>query len=261
MVSLFKRVIGRSEAVRSGSTSAIPHGRRVYAIGDVHGRLDLLDDLLERIAIDDRDRGQADTQILFLGDLLDRGPQSREVVDRAMALVEGGIPVRFLMGNHEEVLLTALEGREGAMRFFIRIGGDKTLHSYGITGTEYRDASFEDLVELARQRIPAEHIAFLASFEDQVEIGDYLFVHAGIRPGVPFEEQKPSDLRWIREEFLGHPGDHGRIIVHGHTVTEAVEERHNRIGIDTGAYASGRLTALGLEGSERWYLTGALPAA
>ncbi|WP_404712392.1 metallophosphoesterase family protein [Sphingomonas sp. MMS24-J13] len=257
MVSLLTRLFGRQQP--TAPIAAIPPGCRVYAIGDVHGRLDLLDDLLDRIAVDDRDRPPADTQIIFLGDLIDRGPESRGVVDRAMAMAVGGINVRFLMGNHEEVLLAALKGRQGAMRQFIRIGGGQTLHSYGITGSEYRDADFDELVELARARIPAEHVEFLAGFEDRIGIGDYLFVHAGIRPGIPLDKQRPSDLRWIREEFVGHAGNHGRIIVHGHTVTDHVEERPNRIGIDTGAFASGRLTALALEGSERWYLTGALP--
>jgi len=250
---MFNRLLKRQPrepAVRP----AVPPGRRIYAIGDVHGRSDLLDRLLDRIEADHAARGPMDTTLIFLGDLIDRGPDSRGVVERALALKASGGDVRFLMGNHEEVFLQSFEGDEGVMRFFLRIGGEQTLNSYGIVGDEYRDASFEELVELARKRVPIDHCLFLAAFEDAIEIGDYLFVHAGIRPGVAVADQTKRDLRWIRSEFLNHEGAHGRIVVHGHTINETVVERGNRIGIDTGAYESGVLTALGLEGEERWFL-------
>ncbi len=233
---------------------SIPAGRRVYAVGDIHGRLDLVDRLLGMIDADDRSRGPAATELIFLGDLVDRGPELRGVVERLMALREDR-SVRFLRGNHEEVFLHALTGDLRALRFLIRIGGRETLLSYGITADEYRELDYDELMALIVAKVPADHIAFLASFEDWIEIGDYLFVHAGIRPGVTLAEQKSSDLCWIRDEFLRHRDSFGRMVVHGHSITEDIDERANRIGIDTGAFASGRLTAIGLEGDQRWFLS------
>ena len=234
---------------------AVPDGRRIYGVGDIHGRLDLRDRLLEAIEEDDRARGRAASEIIFLGDLVDRGPDSRGVVDRLMALAAGPRPVRFLMGNHEEVFLRALEGDVRALRFLIRIGGRETLLSYGIAEEEYRGLDFEDLARLAQERVPRSHVRFLAAFENWIEIGDYLFVHAGLRPGIAIAEQSTSDLCWIRDDFLKHRDSFGKMVVHGHSITEGVDIRPNRIGIDTGAFASGRLTAIGLEKEERWFLS------
>jgi serine/threonine protein phosphatase 1 len=234
----------------------VPDGIRVYAIGDIHGRLDLLDALLASIAADDRARGDGvETHYIFLGDLIDRGPESRGVVDRLIAFANSGAKVRFLMGNHEQVFLRALEGDLRALRFLVRIGGRETLHSYGIGDEDYRTLEFEELAILAAQKVPAEHLAFLARFEDWIALGDYLFVHAGLRPGVALEAQAQSDLCWIREEFLTHRESFGRMVVHGHSITEDIDVRANRIGIDTGAFATGRLTAIGLEGAGRWFLS------
>jgi serine/threonine protein phosphatase 1 len=232
----------------------VPDGVRVYAIGDIHGRRDLLEQLLFRIEADERARGGARTQIIFLGDLIDRGPDSAGVVQRALDLKQSGQPVRFLMGNHEEVFLKALEGSLEALRFFVKIGGRTTILSYGFSEAEYGNLEYDMLLEQLIARVPAAHVAFLKGFEDRIAIGGYLFVHAGIRPRVPVEEQSGGDLRWIRSEFLDYRGSHGSIVVHGHTICDQVEERSNRIGIDTGAFASGKLTALGLEGGERWFL-------
>lgn len=233
----------------------IPEGQRIYAIGDIHGRLDLFDMLLDAIHADDAARGAADTQIILLGDLIDRGPDSAGVVARAMRLRDEGHKVRYLLGNHEEVFLRAAQGDAKTTKFLIRIGGRSTLSSYGITDAEYNELDYEALAQLLTERVPAEHLAFLEAFEDMIELGDYVFVHAGVRPGVDLAEQKPSDLRWIRDEFLCHQGSHGRVVVHGHSISEDVDRQSNRIGIDTGAYASGRLTAIGLEGAESWFLT------
>ncbi|MBV9883049.1 MAG: serine/threonine protein phosphatase [Sphingomonadaceae bacterium] len=233
---------------------AVPEGLRVYAIGDIHGRLDLLDLLLETIAADEAERGPAQTELIFLGDLVDRGPDSAGVVERLMAL-RAQRPVRFLMGNHEEVFLRAVDGDLRALRFLVRIGGRETLLSYGISQEEYRSLDYDALLEVLRERVPDAHVQFLSAFEQWIEIGDYLFVHAGLRPGVAVEDQKSSDLCWIREDFLNHRDSFGKMVVHGHSITEEVDERSNRIGIDTGAFASGRLTAIGLEGDRRWYLS------
>lgn len=250
--SLFKFVSRRAAPRPHG----LPDGLRVYAIGDIHGRLDLLDALLDAIAADDRARGGAlRTLYVFLGDLIDRGPDSRGVVERLMRLAESGLDARFLMGNHEEVLLRALDGDVKALRFLVRIGGRETLLSYGIDEEEYRSHDYDDLLRMAIERVPAGHRAFLAGFEKWISVGDYLFVHAGIRPGVAIEEQAASDLYWIRDDFLRHRDSFGKMIVHGHSITEEIDVRANRIGIDTGAFASGRLTAIGLEGEERWFLS------
>lgn len=239
----------------------LPEGRRLYAIGDIHGRLDLLDDLLAQIEADDAARGAARTGYVFLGDLVDRGPASSGVVERVRALCAERPDTRCLAGNHEEIFLGAFEGDGDMLRLLLRVGGDETLLSYGITEQEIDDSTIPELSRLMAERVPASHLAFLRGLEDCIVEGDYTFVHAGIRPGVPVERQKTSDLRWIREPFLGHTGNHGTLVVHGHTITDDVDARDNRIGIDTGAFRSGRLTALGIEAGERWLLQTAAPGS
>jgi serine/threonine protein phosphatase 1 len=235
---------------------AVPPGQRVYAIGDVHGRDDLLGALLEQIERDDAGRGAAQTQLIFLGDLVDRGPASAQVIDRVMALAQRRAPgtTRFLLGNHEEVLLTTLDGDMNALKFFYRIGGRETLLSYGVSAKAYDESDYEALMELTLAHVPPAHREFITRFEDIIDIGDYLFVHAGVDPDQPLAEQKPADLRWIRKGFLDFNDTLPKVIVHGHTIADEVEQRPHRIGLDTGAYATGRLTAMGFEGSERWIL-------
>jgi len=234
----------------------VPDGMRVYAIGDIHGRKDLLKNLLKQIDADDAARGPANSHIIFLGDLVDRGPDSAGVVEKVMKLKKKrGGNIRFLMGNHEEVFLKACrENNKKITRFFVRIGGKETILSYPISKKEYNKLDLEELGDRLPDLIPEEHLKFVEGFEDQIVIGDYLFVHAGIRPDVPLPQQEPSDLRWIREEFFEHRGDFEKVVVYGHTIYKDVKEKRSRIGIDTGAYESGKLTALGLEGGERWYL-------
>lgn len=236
------------------SPREIAAGQRIYAIGDVHGRRDCLDQLLLQIGEDDRERGPAQTTLVLLGDLVDRGPESRGVIER-LSRLDNARPCVFLMGNHEEVFIDAWDGDESAARLFHRIGGRETLLSYGVTPADYDSADFAQLHALMMRHVPAEHIAFLRSFRDSYQSGDFLFVHAGIRPGTPIEEQCAQDMRWIRNKFLDDGRDHGVCVVHGHSVAPAVDEKPNRVGIDTGAYASGRLTALGLEGRDRWFLS------
>lgn len=239
------------------SRAAVPPGERVYAIGDVHGRLDLLIEMLDRIDADDARRGPADTTIVLLGDLVDRGPESAQVIDHVIERDWRGRSVKILQGNHEEVMLLALSGDLEAMRFWTRIGGGETMESYGVPAALIESGNAQQLVVDFTSRIPRSHCALLYRTIDHVTIGDYAFVHAGVRPGITIEKQKVADLRWIRGEFLAHEGDLGAVVVHGHTITETVEEYDNRIGIDTGAYVTGRLTVLGLEGRERWYLSSA----
>lgn len=235
--------------------ASVPPGERIYAIGDIHGRADLLDELLAMIDADNIARGKAQTRLIFLGDLIDRGPDSKQVVERVMEVKARFPDTHVLLGNHEEVFLQALRtGSIGALRYSLRIGADTTIQSYGITGEDYLRASIEQLLELCQECVPESHLDFMADFEDMVFVGDYLFVHAGVRPDQPFDRQKISDLRWIREDFLDYRGTLEKIVVHGHSISDDVEVTGHRIGIDTGAYASGILTAMGFEGGERWQL-------
>lgn len=243
--------------MRREPVAALPHGERVYAIGDIHGRLDLLEPLMERIAQDSAARGGAHPTLIFLGDLIDRGPQSAQVIDFLLRLKQERPSTRFLLGNHEEVFLTAMRGDRKALAFFTRIGGVETILSYGITEQAYREADYDELGEMLARAVPAEHLAFLDTFEDMIVLGDYVFVHAGVRPSEPLDAQKGSDLRWIREEFLGHARPLEKVVVHGHTISEQVELLPHRIGVDTGAYRTGVLSAMGFEEGERWVVQAA----
>lgn len=251
---MLRSLFRRGQSASKFPFPAIPAGQRVYAIGDIHGRDDLFADLIARIDADDAARGPADTSIILLGDLVDRGPASAAVVERACKLAAERPQLHLLSANHEEVMLKALAGSVDALRFFCRIGGEETILSYGVDRDLYREMTFEELLPVFQAAVPEHHVALLQAAEDWLRIGDYLFVHAGIRPGVDFDDQKPSDLRWIREQFLDDPRWHGAMIVHGHTITDDVDAQPNRLGIDTGAFASGRLTAVGLEGTDRWFL-------
>lgn len=230
----------------------VPDGQRVYAVGDIHGRADLFGAIIDAIDADDGARGASDTTVILLGDLVDRGPDSRGVIEaaRAWSLRRR---VRILCGNHEEMFLKSLED-EGVLRQFIRFGGRETILSYGLSRDEYLEMTVEELQAAMAARIPSDDLDFMRRFEDLITIGDYVFVHAGIRPGVDLDSQSPADLRWIREPFLSHVSQEGMCVVHGHTITDAPDVRPGRVGIDTGAYASGPLTAIGLEGAERWFL-------
>lgn len=225
-------------------------GRLVYAIGDVHGHLDALEPLIGRIAEDAlASRPQARPLLIFLGDYVDRGPASAQVVDRILALgQEAAFEVHALKGNHEEALLQFLEEPSFGPTW-ADYGGNTTLASYGIhppaqrTDVEAWTAASRALAAT----LPARHLAFYRSLELMIEVGDYAFVHAGVRPGVPLEQQTERDLLWIRQEFLAAPGRFEKIIVHGHTPMEEPQVTKARIGIDTGVYATGVLTAARLD--------------
>lgn len=243
--------------------ATVPPGRRAYAVGDIHGRADLFAALIDAIEEDDAQRnrtvaampGEAPpvaTTIVLLGDLIDRGPDSATVLSLAQDW-QLARSVRILCGNHEEMLLDSLGSLE-TLRVFLRHGGRETVLSFGIDPDILFSATYEELQARMNCQIPVTTIDFIRSFEEQVQIGDYLFVHAGIRPGIPFEDQRRADLLWIREPFLSYNGDLGAVVVHGHTISESPEMRENRIGIDTGACFTGNLTAIGLEGSQRWLI-------
>jgi serine/threonine protein phosphatase 1 len=232
-----------------------PEGLRLYAIGDVHGRTDLLAGMHLRIARDLDRRPVDDWRVIHLGDYIDRGPDSAGVLALLLEYQDQH-HAEFLAGNHDLFLIDFLADPEGAdFDLWMDNGGAKTLDSFGIDG---RAAAFTNN-ERSRRRIcnqmtetmPPGLTGFLGDLSLLLIYGDYAFVHAGISPGVPLEEQSTKDLTWIREPFLSSEIDHGSVVVHGHTPVEAVEVRPNRIGIDTGAVFTGNLTCLVLEGAER----------
>lgn len=236
------------------SVPSAPRGHRAYVVGDIHGRLDLLEEALQQIEADNSSRGKARTSIIFLGDLIDRGPQSAGVVERLCRYQPVFGQTAFLLGNHEEVFLRVLEGDQAFLRQWLTFGGAECLSSYGLDPAQIRRADATRAVEIINETVPKDHVRFLRGFADSISFGSYLFVHAGIRPGVALADQVQADLRWIRSPFLEHQGDHGHVVVHGHTISEEVERFPNRIGIDTGAYRTGILTVLGLEGADSWLL-------
>lgn len=230
----------------------MPEGQRWYVIGDIHGRCDLFEALSSAIESDDAANGAAETTVVLLGDLVDRGPDSAGVIAHARAWQQRRA-VRVLAGNHEEMFLDSFRDAE-MLRHFLRHGGRETVLSYGIERERYNAMSLEELQAEMGRIIPVADRDFLASAEEWIEVGDYLLVHAGINPLVPLAEQRRSDLLWIRNRFLDHPDPFSHVVVHGHTIFDEVEDAGSRIGIDTGAYRTGRLTALVLEGSARRFI-------
>jgi serine/threonine protein phosphatase 1 len=236
----------------------VPTGQAAYAIGDVHGRLDLLEDLLSRIS-EDASRHPADQArtLVFLGDYIDRGSESRGVVERLLDDPLPGFAKVYLMGNHEEAMLAFLEGLSDGLDW-LSFGGLETLLSYGVplrSLPRSEDAVLALRRELA-EAVPQSHVDFLRDCALHHSIGDYLFVHAGVRPGIALERQNPADLMWIRDDFLRSKLPlPGRIVVHGHTICDLPQSRPHRINIDTGAFVSGRLTSLVLRGNERRFLS------
>lgn len=249
MLSRIRNLLGPAP---SKPSPALPPGQRAYAVGDVHGRADLFTALANAIEADNRHRGGAKSLVILLGDLVDRGPESAEVLRLAREW-QARRPLRALMGNHEEMFLEAF-AKEEVLRQFLRHGGRETILSFPVDPQRYDAATLAETQAMMQSTVPAEDLAFMRAMEESIVLGDYLFVHAGIRPGVPLEEQRSSDLRWIREPFINTTEDLGLTVVYGHTIYDQVELAPSRIGIDTGAYASGRLTALGLEGTSRWII-------
>lgn len=235
-------------------------GARAYAIGDVHGCLEHLDALLEKIGADMASRPALPTYLLFLGDLIDRGPHSAQVIDRVIALGDTALDVVCLKGNHEEFLLRALDGEEGVIHDWLDFGGRECVASYGLAGDQLAALPERQAIERLRAIIPARHRQFLADCPDSFRFGDYLFVHAGIRPGLPIDLQRASDLRWIREPFLSDRADHGFVVVHGHTIEESIVARPNRVCLDTGVFRTGVLSAVAIEDDRREIIQVTAPA-
>lgn len=242
-----------------GSPARVPPGVCIYAIGDVHGRCDLLEALQERITDDAAQLTPGTSRVVvYMGDYVDRGLESRQVIQHLIERPLAGFDSVHLLGNHDAWFLSFLvDPKVGPT--WLRYGGDVTLHSYGVRlGTPVDDIEyFTNLQHALRARLPASHVAFLQNLHLSYEMGDYLFVHAGIRPGIALQRQTADDLLWIREPFLSSDRALERVVVHGHTVESAPVIRHNRIGIDTGACWTGCLTCLVLEeGTQRFLQTG-----
>ena len=236
--------------------AAVPPGTRVYAVGDVHGEVRALSQLLGRIREDARGADERRQVLVLLGDYVDRGPDSREVIELLLNDPAPGFETRFIRGNHDAWLLAFLNNSALGVEW-LNAGGGATLLSYGVSAppgprTPARMASLRDELE---RLLPARHRRFLEALLPYHIEGGYAFVHAGLRPGVPIDRQREADLLWGREEFLASRHDHGVVVVHGHSVVDEPEVRPNRIGIDTGAFATGRLTCLVLEGAARRFLT------
>ncbi len=241
----------RPEGRRQGA-ARVGEDTLAYAVGDIHGRDDLLARLLARIEADAAGRGARRRVVVFLGDYVDRGPDSREVMERLCQGPPAGFEWVLLRGNHEDFLLRFLDDPSVGLVWMLN-GGTATAYSYlGRMPGEWDDMA--RLRDALRARIPSRHLEVLRRLALYHVEGDYLFVHAGVRPGVPLERQDPRDLMWIRDPFLTSAADHGKIVVHGHSVAAEPVVRPNRIGVDTGAFASGVLTAAALDGTEVRFL-------
>jgi len=229
--------------------------RRIYAVGDIHGRLDLLRALNSRIAADARSRDTCVNVVIYLGDYIDRGDHSREVIEALISDPLADFERVHLSGNHERYLLQFLKDPEIGANWLFN-GGDATLRSYSV---DIEDPAFgRDGWPWAQQQLarglPSHHLSFLRELALSHVEDDYMFVHAGVRPDVPLDQQNDTDLLWIREEFSESPADFGKMIVHGHSISPEIDVQPNRIGIDTGAYRSGTLSCLVLEGEARRYI-------
>jgi serine/threonine protein phosphatase 1 len=228
---------------------ALPKGQLLYAVGDIHGRLDLLEAMLDLIEADAGTRAHVERRtLIFLGDYVDRGPDSRGVVERLIDDPLQGFEAHFLKGNHEAILLDFL-AEPWRLDHWLLNGGDATMESYGVDTARLArlGAPPEVWRNAFAEALPEAHLRFFGSLKLSVSLGDYLFVHAGVRPGVPLSAQSEADLIWIRGPFLDYNQPFGKIVVHGHTPVREPVMRPNRIGIDTGAVFTGRLTALRLQ--------------
>ncbi|HWF46895.1 MAG TPA: metallophosphoesterase family protein [Bryobacteraceae bacterium] len=242
-------ISAREQPRIAGRQPSLPQGVRIYAIGDIHGRLDLLDKLFSLIEADLVQRPVTRPIYVFLGDYIDRGKWSRETIDRLIS--HGAVHESiFLKGNHELIAVSCLSDRT-KMDQWLRLGGRETLASYGVAPELFTKRALVAAAQSAfHHALPPAHFRFLGGLRNSFACGDFFFVHAGARPYIELSHQSESDLLWIRGEFLTSSHDFGKIIVHGHTPASEAEIRRNRINIDTGAFATGRLTCLMVEGEE-----------
>jgi serine/threonine protein phosphatase 1 len=248
----FLNRFGKAPA-RAASERRVPNGMRVYCVGDIHGRDDLLRKMAKHVEVDLEPSSFDQAVTVFLGDYVDRGLGSMRVVEQ-LARGEWPTPVIALAGNHEDLLMAFLED-EGVLEAWRNLGGLETLHSYGVNvGAAMAKRDFRGVQAAFADCFPEPHRQFLERLKVSTTIGDYFFCHAGIRPGVPLDRQNRNDLLTIRDTFLSSKTEHGKLVVHGHTPSLAPEIRSNRIGIDTAGYATGRLTCLVLEKDQQRFL-------
>ncbi|MFO1128559.1 MAG: metallophosphoesterase family protein [Rhodospirillales bacterium] len=253
---MIRRLLARRPRPRlSADTASLPAGVRLYAVGDIHGRADLLEQI-QRLIVDDAATAHGlALQVVYLGDYVDRGLQGREVIEMLATAPLQGFTTICLRGNHDQQFLDFLKLRQGGNEW-LQYGGDATVYSYGVRiaeGVDHGGRLDRMWQDLARA-VPQRHVTFLEHLRFAYEIGDYIFVHAGVDPEKDLAMQTEADLLWIRDEFLDSDVDYGKIIVHGHSMSRDPDVRSNRIGIDTGACYSNRLTALVLEGRSRRFL-------
>jgi serine/threonine protein phosphatase 1 len=257
-----RSVLGKLLQRRGPRPPPSTHGALVYAVGDIHGRADLLEPLLASVQADALQAGAAPT-IVFVGDYVDRGAGSRQVVDLVCALQDAGeATVHALRGNHDDCLVRFLHEPEFGPNW-AKIGGTATLASYGVDPPAAM-APVEAWTEASaalNAALPQRHHTFFKGLQLHVRQGDYLFVHAGVRKGVGIEKQTPEDLMWIRDEFLDAEWPSEQVVVHGHTPADEAFVGEHRIGIDTGAYATGVLSAIKLQGTARALLRVAIKRA
>lgn len=252
MIKLFSKRKAKGQEPRRFS---VPEDRIVYAIGDVHGCLMSMINLLEKIKLDRAAQDVSQATIVFLGDLVDRGPSSKEVLEFLIKFKPGWADTVFLKGNHEEVMLQVLSGDISAMRSWFSFGGKACARNYGVDNFGQIDMNPDAIMAALQRNVPQKHLNFIAGFKDSWKCGDYLFVHAGIRPKVEIEKQTAHDMRWIRAKFIEYKKHHPLMVVHGHTVTESGPEHHsNRIAVDTGAHKGRPLTAVCLKGEDVKFL-------
>lgn len=230
-----------------------PPGLRIYAIGDVHGCLSHLESMHLRIQRDLAENPPADWRVVHVGDYVDRGANSRGVIDFLIRLQAHDRRHICLMGNHDQMFSTSVQGRGQRIATWMEQGGDATLQSYGMSRDNLERAIIDG--RKLEDAFPNHHLKFLDGLGHYVHYGDYFFTHAGIDPEFPLDDQDPEDLMWIRGRFLNDERDHGAVIVHGHTPVKTVEVRPNRIGIDTGAVFGRSLTCLVLENRAKSLLT------
>ena len=247
-------IMERMNNIDDGAPPRVPDDRRIYVVGDIHGRIDLLARLHAMILADAETAPDRKRVLIYLGDYVDRGPGSFEVVDALIYQPLAGFEAVHLMGNHEDMMLEFLDGPPAPL--WTANGGIATLASYGVEppAALFHPADLETFRRRLQEAMPEDHLRFLQNLRFYHIEGDYFFVHAGVRPGVPLDAQEPREMMWIRDRFLISDGDFGKRVVHGHTPSLLPEVYDNRIGIDTGAFYTGRLTCLVLEGAEHRFL-------
>ena len=233
--------------------AAAPDGMRLYAIGDVHGRFDLLTRMHALIADELERYRPSDWRIIHLGDYVDRGPQSAQVLDFLVEATARDKRIVALMGNHDEGMLDFLASPADS-ELFVRYGGFDTAASYGVVLDVQTPQARAESHQRLLAAMPDAHPLFIRDLPRSISFGDFFFCHAGVRPGVALGAQSPHDLIWIRGEFLNHPGLFEKVVVHGHTPHHEPQVMSNRVNVDTAAFDSGRLTALVVDGMEKRFL-------